>query len=99
MPPANDTTAPISVTSSRVRLPNTHAKGKVQETYSTTEGGKTKLAAVDQYVFLLCLISLVLIGNSEQKGEICGAAVGGCFCAPVGERRRDLKAGPAKEDD
>ena len=68
MPPANDTTAPISVTSSRVRP---HAKGNAQETYSTTE--RIKLAAVDQYVFLLCLIphtpphsQPVLIGYGER---------------------------------
>lgn len=68
MPPANDTNAPISVTSSQVRPANTHAKGNAQETYSKAEGGggDKRVAAVDQYVFLPCLISLVLIGNSEQ---------------------------------
>lgn len=73
MPPANDTTAPISVTSSQ--SPNTRrAKQNAKETYGTAGGrasggeggGGIKLAALDQYVFLLWLISPVWTGRSEQ---------------------------------
>lgn len=67
MPPANGTAAPIIVTSSQVRPPNTHSEGTPRKhTVQVKGGGGVKLAVVDQYVFLLCLISLLLIGNSEQ---------------------------------